>query len=732
MLLSLSCHLLCNYRQIRLFAILICANINFAWEFGNSQQLISTNKTGQQPITIPGIFLHPSSTTTTIKWESHGWMVKEPSPNSVTLDIYLTAPYNKVQSFQLAFTDDPIKCGNLSTRHTTKYDSTFNKFKVTHTFIKEGTYYVCVKLDGDSQEWFHQGNTSTVTFNIQFYSNYKLPLMASICTIIVCLILSGLFSGLNLGLMSLDLADLKIFQEAGSVNEKYYASIIYPIRKHGNFLLCSILISNTLVNCAQTILIDGILHGLYATILATVFIVIFGEIIPQAICSRYGLAIGAKTAFFTKTIMFITSPLSWPFSKCLDFMLGKQGPTAYTREKIRVLIREQLSDVEPDEMDVITGVLALRDKTADKHMQKLKDVYMVDADEMFDEKLYAQICDSGYSRIPVYSDERSNVIGVLHIKDLALISTSNHRSVGTICESFNLPFGKCDPQDGLDKLMRYILHNHFHMLLVQTYSEESEKFETIGTITLEDIIEEMINLEILDEFDANMEQKSNRFGKYKNIMSKNKSSLSPQLKVGAMQVLSTLHPFTEEVMTSDILGKLIDQNYVEERNCQQKALYEIGKLSDYFTLIISGKANVEAGRERLKFEVGHFAWFGLSALESEDGRRAPFIPDYSVYLTGNVGYVKITRINWLAATRVSAFERTDPSDTNFTHTNSDRSKLAQNVPVVQVKFKPRIEKHEQLNTLKSSYARSSDVEQYQDAQSEQSRPVKNILFERLK
>ena len=123
--------------------------------------------------------------------------------------------------------------------------------------------------------------------------------------------------------MALDQTGLKIVQNTGTDQEKEYANKIFPIRSHGNFLLCSLLLGNVLVNNTLTILLDTLTSGLVAVIGATMGIVVFGEIIPQAICSRHGLAVGAYTIFLTKFFMVVTFPLSYPISKLLDCILGK-------------------------------------------------------------------------------------------------------------------------------------------------------------------------------------------------------------------------------------------------------------------------------------------------------------------------------------------------------------------------------------------------------------------------
>lgn len=142
----------------------------------------------------------------------------------------------------------------------------------------------------------HQGSDAWMSLRSQ---EPLLPIWVQIGIICICLCFSALFSGLNLGLMSLDRTDLKVFFydfinelcindvfqqilcNTGSDSEKVYAKAIQPVRDHGNFLLCSILLGNVLVNSTFTILLDSLTSGLVAVVCSTLLIVIFGEITPQ-------------------------------------------------------------------------------------------------------------------------------------------------------------------------------------------------------------------------------------------------------------------------------------------------------------------------------------------------------------------------------------------------------------------------------------------------------------------
>jgi len=98
--------------------------------------------------------------------------------------------------------------------------------------------------------------------------------------------------------MSLDDTNLQVLINSGDEKQQKYATRIRPIRKNGHLLLVTLLLSNTIVNETLPILLDDVAgQGVTAIIISTVLVVIFGEIIPQAVCARFGLAIGAIFAW---------------------------------------------------------------------------------------------------------------------------------------------------------------------------------------------------------------------------------------------------------------------------------------------------------------------------------------------------------------------------------------------------------------------------------------------------
>ncbi|CAM5127673.1 unnamed protein product [Natator depressus] len=498
-------------------------------------------------------------------------------------------------------------------------------------------YVLCTKR-GPGQPWLqHQGSDGRLMVVEEKKS--LLPLWFQIILILCLLVLSGMFSGLNLGLMALDPMELRIVQNCGTNKEKRYARKIEPIRRKGNYLLCSLLLGNVLVNTTLTILLDDLIgSGLGAVIASTIGIVIFGEIVPQALCSRHGLAVGANTITITKFFMLVTFPLSYPISKLLDCILGQEIGTVYNREKLVEMLKvtEPYNDLVKEELNMIQGALELRTKTVEDVMTPLHDCFMINSDAILDFNTMSEIMESGYTRIPVYEEERSNIVDILYVKDLAFVDPDDCTPLKTITKFYNHPVHFVFHDTKLDAMLEEFKKGKSHLAIVQKVNSEGEGdpfYEVLGLVTLEDVIEEIIKSEILDESDmytdnrtrkrvANQKNKRD-FSAFKDSDGELKVKISPQLLLAAHRFLATeVTLFMPTLISEKILLRLLRHPDVihelkfdeENKKSPRHFLYQRNKPADYFILILQGKVEVEAGKENMKFETGAFSYYGVMAL----------------------------------------------------------------------------------------------------------------------
>lgn len=327
--------------------------------------------------------------------------------------------------------------------------------------------------------------------------------------IIVLNFLSALFSGLVLGLLSLDITDLEILRKCGSEKERTYASAIIPMRKHSNLLLCSLVLGNVVVNAGLQVLLDRVAPGVIGFLTTTFSITIFGEILPQAVCARHGLAIGAKTIWVTWIIIIITFPVAYPLSLILDCALGEEIAFVYDRERLQeyLKITQHYNNLSPQEMNIISGALKIKKVTVGSVMTKLKDVFMLDVDMIIDFAAISMIVKKGFSRIPVFDKMRRNVVGLLLVKDLALVNPSNSTSLKAIISFYKHPIISVDENHTLEVIMNHFRLGKSHMALVR----EHKKYNILGIVTLEDIIEEVLQFEINDETDVVFDNKDMKY-----------------------------------------------------------------------------------------------------------------------------------------------------------------------------------------------------------------------------
>ncbi|XP_029114921.1 metal transporter CNNM2 isoform X1 [Scleropages formosus] len=508
-------------------------------------------------------------------------------------------------------------------------------------------YYLCIATStpapGLHDPWsentwiYHDGDDTKVV--VVEEKKFLLPFWLQVIFISMLLCLSGMFSGLNLGLMALDPMELQIVQNCGTEKEKNYARKIEPVRSQGNYLLCSLLLGNVLVNTTLTILLDDIAgSGLIAVVMSTIGIVIFGEIVPQAICSRHGLAVGANTIFLTKFFMLLTFPASYPVSKLLDYLLGQEIGTVYNREKLLEMLRvtDPYNDLVKEELNIIQGALELRTKTVEDVMTPLRDCFMITADAILDFNTMSEIMESGYTRIPVFEGDRSNIVDLLFVKDLAFVDPDDCTPLKTITKFYSHPLHFVFNDTKLDAMLEEFKKGKSHLAIVQRVNNEGEGdpfYEVLGIVTLEDVIEEIIKSEILDETDLYTDNKTKKkithrerkqdFSAFKPTDNEMKVKISPQLLLATLRFLATeVEPFGPAQMSEKILLRLLKHpNVIQELKYDEKNkrapenyLFHRNKPVDYFILILQGKVEVEAGKEGMKFEAGPFSSYGTMAL----------------------------------------------------------------------------------------------------------------------
>jgi len=225
----------------------------------------------------------------------------------------------------------------------------------------------------------------------------------------VCLIaFAAVMAGLTVALMSLDSMNIAIIEASGTDRERKFAKAISPILKNRHMLLVTLLIGNATAMEALPIFLDRLVSPYMAIILSVTMVLIFGEILPQAIFSHYRLPIGAYLSGFVWVLEILFSPIAWPVAKLLDYFLGADHPTVYRRAELKELTKRHLMTLDGhgtlshDEVKIMSGVLDMANKVAMDAACDIADFFMLDIEAVLDVHCMQAIMASGHSRIPVY------------------------------------------------------------------------------------------------------------------------------------------------------------------------------------------------------------------------------------------------------------------------------------------------------------------------------------------
>ncbi|KAK9820015.1 hypothetical protein WJX72_005166 [[Myrmecia] bisecta] len=288
-------------------------------------------------------------------------------------------------------------------------------------------------------------------------------------------VLAGLMSGLTLGLLSLNSLDLELLKRSGTEQEKRYAERIAPVLKRPHFLLVTLVLCNAAATEALPIILDRLADPITAVLVSVVVVLIFGEIIPQAVCSRYGLVIGAYSAWFVRGLMWITCIVSYPISLILDKVLGEQHSALFRRAQLKALVdihghHEGLGgNLSTDEINIIRGALDMTNKTADQCMTPLDKVFMLSASDLVDEETLGRILDSGHSRIPVHTPgNRRAILGLILVKELIMVD----KSQGLLVRDLHIRALPCLRSDtALYDMLKLFETGRCHMAVLEAPSE---------------------------------------------------------------------------------------------------------------------------------------------------------------------------------------------------------------------------------------------------------------------
>ena len=154
--------------------------------------------------------------------------------------------------------------------------------------------------------------------------------------IIFCITQSATLSGLNLAVFSLSRLRLEAAAESGDTD----AERVLALRRDANFTLVTILWGNVAINVLLTLLADSIMAGVAAFLFSTVVITFIGEIIPQAVFTRYALFVAARLSPLLRLYQIILWPIARPVGKILDILVGHEVVPWFQEDELKDVLRQ--------------------------------------------------------------------------------------------------------------------------------------------------------------------------------------------------------------------------------------------------------------------------------------------------------------------------------------------------------------------------------------------------------
>lgn len=321
--------------------------------------------------------------------------------------------------------------------------------------------------------------------------------------IMVCLlIMSAYFSATETAFSSLNRTRLKTMAEKGGKK----AALALKLSESYDRLISTILIGNNIVNIAVasmgTVLFVNIYGSIGATvssIVITIAVLIFGEISPKSMAKDAPEQFAVFSAPIINAFIFVLTPINFLFTqwkKLLSKILRIQESSKMSQEELLMLVDEIQQDgsVDTEEGELIKNAIEFTEQEAEDILTHRVDVEAVSVDTP-KEEIADVFFKTQFSRLLVYENNIDNIIGVIHLKDFLTVNGITKEDITSIMAK---PLF-IQRSEKISDLLKILQTNKSHIAVVV-----DEYGGTLGIVTLEDILEELVG-EIWDEHDEVVE-----------------------------------------------------------------------------------------------------------------------------------------------------------------------------------------------------------------------------------
>lgn len=329
---------------------------------------------------------------------------------------------------------------------------------------------------------------------------------SQIIALVFLVAMSAVFSSSETAITSVSKIKVRQLDQKDNKN----AHLLRKLHDNMQATISTILIGNNIVNIAAssiaTILFTNIFHqngALVSTVVMTVFVLIFGEVIPKTIAQYKNKSVALKFSRFIYLLTIIFKPivkvLNLLTRLVIKIFIGDNGDSStLTEEELKTLVEvsEEEGVLKDQETEIMINALELKETLAVDIMTPRTSMASVDIEDA-ENDLREIIKNITYSRIPVYEDNIDDIIGVLHIKELAhkIIENDHDFKIRDILKPAFYAY-EYIPVVDLFKQMR--AKNISISIIIDEYGGTS------GLVTMEDILEELVG-EIDDEYDNEKE-----------------------------------------------------------------------------------------------------------------------------------------------------------------------------------------------------------------------------------